>query len=111
MNTDTPPPIPDSPLAKNIEAIKASLRCFVYSLVGLVPVAGLPFSLAAIVQSRQVERAARSDWNPAEGYLKAAHRIGPLGFLTTAACLFAIFVVLPGFSEGLKAWTCARGST
>ena len=111
MSTKTPPPIPDSPLAKNIEAIKTSLRCFVYSLIGLVPVVGLPFLLAAMYQSRKAERAARSGWNPAARYLRAANGIAPLGLLTTAASLFLVFVVVPGLSQGLTDLTCARGST
>ncbi len=111
MNSNTPPPIPDSPLVKSIEAIKASLRCFVYSLAALVPVVGLPFLLAAMIQSRKAERAACSGWNPASRYLRAANGIAPLGLLTTAASLFVVFVVVPGFSQGLADWTCARGST
>jgi hypothetical protein len=108
---NTPPPIPDSPLAKNIEAIRASLCSFVYSLAALVPVFGLPFLLAAMMQSRKAERAARSGWNPASGYLRAANGIAPLGLLTTAASLLLVFVVVPGLSQELTDWTCARGST
>jgi hypothetical protein len=106
---NVPPPIPETPPASNIAAIKASLRCFVYSLIGLVPVVGLPFSVAAILQCRKVERAARAQWNPAQGYLRAARRIGPLGFLTTAGCLLAACVLVPGLWQGLTA--CASGST
>jgi hypothetical protein len=111
MNPITPPPIPDSPLARNIQAIKASLRSFVYSLAALVPVVGLPFLLAAMMQSRKAERAARSGWNPAARYLRAANGIAPLGLLTTAASLFLVFVVVPGLYQGLTDLTYARGST
>jgi hypothetical protein len=106
---NTPPRIPDPSLMKDITVINASLRCFVFGLVGLVPVIGLPFAVAAIVQSRKVGRASGSEWNPAEGYLRAARGIGPLGLLTTAGCLLVLGVIVPGFWHGLTA--CASGST
>ena len=99
----------DSPLGHRIAAVRSSLRCFVYSLVGLVPLIGIPFAVAAIVKSRQVREASIFDWNPADRYLRAARRLGPLGFLTTAIFLFLVSFVLPALWRDLGA--CSFGST
>lgn len=99
----------DSPVQNRIAAIKSSLRCFVYSLIGLVPVIGIPFALAAIVRSRQAQKAAGSDWNPGDRYLNAARRIGPLGFLTSAVFVLLVGFVLPAFWRDLG--SCSFGST
>jgi hypothetical protein len=99
----------DTPLGHKIAAVKSSLRCFVYSLIGLVPVIGIPFAVAAIVQSRQVQKAGAMDWNPADRYRNAAQRIGPLGFLTTAGFLVLVCCILPALWRGLGAGS--SGST
>ncbi len=85
----------DAPLRKRIAAIKSSLRCFVYSLIGLVPLIGIPFAVAAIVQCRHVPGPEGSDWNPADRYLNASRRLAPLGFLTTMVFLILVGCVLP----------------
>jgi len=99
----------DSPLGRRIAAVRSSLRCFVYSLIGLVPLIGIPFAVAAIVQSRQVQKAGRVGWNPADHYLSAARRIGPLGFLTSAGFVFLVGFILPALWRGLG--PCSVGST
>ena len=99
----------DSPLGRRIAAVRSSLRCFVYSLIGLVPLIGIPFAVAAIVQSRQVQKAGSVDWNPADRYLSAARRIGPLGFLTSAGFLILVGFILPALWRELGA--CSSGST
>ena len=99
----------DSPLGHRIAAVKSSLRYFVYSLIGLVPLIGIPFAVAAIVQSRQVQKAGSVDWNPADRYLSAARRIGPLGFLTSAGFLILVGFILPALWRELGG--CSSGST
>jgi len=99
----------DSPLGPRIAAVKSSLRYFVYSLIGLVPLIGIPFAVAAIVQGRQVQKAGGADWNPADRYLSAARRIGPLGFLTSAGFLILVGFILPALWRELGA--CSSGST
>jgi hypothetical protein len=101
--------ISDSPLGQRIAGVRSSLRCFVYSLIGLVPLIGIPFAVAAMVQSRQVPKADSVDWNPADRYLSAARRIGPLGFLTSASFVFLVGFILPALWRGLGA--CSSGST
>ena len=95
----------DSPLQNRIAAVKSSLRCFVYSLIGLVPLIGIPFAVAAIVRSRQVQKAVSSDWNPGDRYLNAARRIGPLGILTSAIFVFLVGFALPAFWRDLGAYS------
>ncbi len=84
-----------------IAAVESSLRCFVYSLIGLVPLIGIPFAAAAIARSRQVPKAGGSDWNPADRYLTAARRLGPLGFLTSAIFVILVGCVLPAVLRDL----------
>ena len=99
----------DSPLGRRIETATSSVRCFVYSLIGLVPLIGIPFAVAAIVRSRQVQKAVRSDWNPGDRYLNAARRIGPLGFLKSAIFVLLVDFGLSAFWRDLGA--CSFGST
>ncbi len=77
------------------EGIKASLKGFVYSLFGLIPVIGIPFSLAAIAQNFKAEKWMKKEWNPAVGYLRAARWLAPLGFLSTCSFLL-LCIVIPG---------------
>jgi len=99
----------DSPWRRRIVAVELSLRCFVYSLIGLVPLIGIPFAMAAIVRSRRVARADTLDWNPADRYLRAARHLGPLGFLTSTIFLVLVVLVLPALWRDLG--PCTYGST
>jgi len=99
----------DSPLGRRIATAISSVCCFVYSLIGLIPLVGIPFAAAAMVRSRQVRKADSLGWNPADRYLSAARRIGPLGFLTNTIFLFLVGFVLPAL---WRDWTgCFHGST
>ena len=100
-------PGPGSLSGKRINAVAASLRCFVYSLIGLVPLVGIPFATAAIVKTRKVPGVENLDWNPADRYLKTARRLGPFGFLTSAVFLVLVMVVLPALLNG--AGGCSSG--
>lgn len=105
---NTAPPNSTPPPRDSIATISASLQCFGLSLLGLVPLLGLPFALAATVRSREVRRAVGATWNPAGRYLNAAARIGPLGFLATAVFLVLCF----GFTKELRdLMSCSFGST
>ena len=105
----TAPSSSDSPSGKRIAAVKSSLRCFVYGLLGLVPVIGLPFAVAATLRGRQVPGAEGPDWNPADRYLGAARRLGPVGFLTSATFVIFAICVLPALWGGIGA--CSFGPT
>lgn len=51
-----------------IKMLKDSMRCFVFGLLGLLPVIGLPFALAALWISGSVRNKERYYWNPARPY-------------------------------------------
>ena len=57
----------DKPAAK-IRMLKSSLRCFVYGLLGLLPVIGLPFAIAALWISGRVRASEKKIWNAARPY-------------------------------------------
>jgi len=85
-----------------------SLRSYVYSLVGLVPIIGFPFALLAIGLSHK-RLATSSDWNPADRYLNAGRRLGLLGLLSTVGFLVLVFGVLPVLWPDLPG--CGSGSS
>jgi hypothetical protein len=62
MNTD-----PTDAEAK-IRMLKNSLRCFVFGLLGLIPLVGLPFALAALWISGCVRAKEKQLWNAARPY-------------------------------------------
>lgn len=51
-----------------IQMLKSSLRCFVYGLLGFLPVIGLPFALAALWISGRVRAKEKRFWNAAKPY-------------------------------------------
>jgi hypothetical protein len=55
----------DLPAAK-IRMMKASIRCLVLGLLGMLPLIGLPFALAAMLFSFRARREERRLWNPAK---------------------------------------------
>jgi hypothetical protein len=57
----------DLPAAK-IKMMKASIRCLVFGLLGLLPVIGLPFGLAALWISGRVRLKEKQFWNAARPY-------------------------------------------
>ena len=94
--------IPDSDprVANRIESINSSLRCFAYSLIGLVPILGLPWWLAAMFQGRKARRAARGNWNPASRYLKLAGWMMPLTLFTNAVFLIGTAIIASVAGQG-----------
>ena len=55
----------DVPAAK-IRMMKASIRCLVLGLLGMLPLIGPPFALAAMLFSFRARREERRLWNPAK---------------------------------------------
>jgi hypothetical protein len=51
-----------------IRMLENSMRCFVCGLLGLLPVIGFPFALAALVLSGQVRAGQKKYWNAARPY-------------------------------------------
>ena len=76
-----------------LQTIQRSLRCYWFSLAGLIPVLGLPFAVHACFRSRRLRKETRGQWNPAHSYLTWASRFGWLGIL--------VFVVAVGYIVAL----------
>ena len=51
-----------------IKMLNSSLQCFVCGMLGLLPVIGLPFAIAALVLSGKVRAQQRKNWNAAKSY-------------------------------------------
>jgi len=102
MKSDSKSAIPNPGTAEpspslKIDVMQVSLVSYVCGLVGLVPVFGLPFALAAAIMGR-LARGKSPGWsNPADRYARAASWIGPAGFLVSG-----VFVLLlSGIGSGL----------
>jgi hypothetical protein len=54
--------------ADKIQMMKASMRCFAFGSLGLLPVIGLPFAVAALWISGRIQPLERQFWNPAKPY-------------------------------------------
>lgn len=74
-----------------IRIIQKSTNAFICGLFGLLPVLGLPFGIAALVQFVQVRRQT-TDWNPAERYLDWGAILALIGFLLTLFALVIAFL-------------------
>ncbi|HZL77343.1 MAG TPA: hypothetical protein VFC17_00645 [Candidatus Limnocylindrales bacterium] len=57
----------DIPAAK-IKMMKTSIRCLIFGLLGLLPIIGLPFALAALWLSGRVRAKEKLFWNAARPY-------------------------------------------
>ena len=57
---------------EKIKMLKGSIRCLMFGLLGLVPVIGLPFGLAALWVSGQVRVREKIYWNAAKPYRSEA---------------------------------------
>jgi hypothetical protein len=51
-----------------IKMLKGSMRCFAFGLLGLLPVVGLPFAIAALWISVPVQAKEKQFWNAAKPY-------------------------------------------
>ena len=82
----TPPPT--SPPIDKVQVIERSLRCFTLGLLGIFPVLGIPFAIAALANHFHVQRLVGPHWNPAQTYLTWG--------LATALCGLFLTVVIIG---------------
>lgn len=51
-----------------IKMLKGSIQCFIFGVIGLLPVIGLPFGLAALWVSGHVRAKEKIFWNAAKPY-------------------------------------------
>lgn len=54
--------------AAKIKMLNDSMQCFVFGLLGLLPVIGLPFALAALWIAGRVRVSEKQLWNAARSY-------------------------------------------
>lgn len=51
-----------------MKMLKASNRCLIFGVLGLLPVIGLPFAVAALWLAGGIRRQEKRYWNPAKPY-------------------------------------------
>ncbi|MGO9588376.1 MAG: hypothetical protein ACLP2Y_19560 [Limisphaerales bacterium] len=51
-----------------IRMLQSSMRCFVFGLLGLIPLIGLPFAIVALWISGRVRVKEKQMWNAAQSY-------------------------------------------
>lgn len=56
----------ETPAVAKLRMMSASIRCLVFGLLGLLPLIGVPFALAAIWSSSSASRWEGVFWNPAK---------------------------------------------
>lgn len=56
----------EQPAIAKLKMMKASVRCLVFGLLGLLPLIGVPFALAALWSSYSARKLERQFWNPAK---------------------------------------------
>jgi hypothetical protein len=77
-----------------IRTIELSLRCFVFSVLGLIPLVGLPMSVLALACYRQQLREGGQAWNPAGVYLAWGVILGVWGSLMSSLVCGLILMAL-----------------
>lgn len=86
MNTD---------LEARIQMLKSSLACFIWGLLGLLPLIGLPFAVVALVISGRVRVRQKKYWNAAKPYWIGGVACGCVGiFLWGAVWILILFNAL-----------------
>ncbi len=78
--------------ADKVRVIEQSLRCFVFGLLSLIPLLGLPFAILAIVRHLDAWSQADREWNPAKAYLIWGFGLAWLGGLISLGAV-ALFVI------------------
>lgn len=82
-------------IQSRIQMLKSSLECFVFGLLGLLPLVGFPFAVVALVISGKVRVRQKKFWNAARPYWIWGMACGSLGmFLWGAAWILILFNML-----------------
>jgi len=81
---------------ERIQLIERSLRCFVFGLLSLIPLAGLGLAILAIRMHFGIWADGGREWNPARRYLDGGFCLAWLGILVSlgAIGLFLVFLIL-----------------
>lgn len=80
---------PSSP-KERVRLLDRSLRCFVFGMLSLIPVLGLPMSILAWWHGHVASRQSKGQWNPARHYVLWGRALAWLGCLVT----FVLFPLL-----------------
>lgn len=76
--------------------IERSLSCFVWGLLGLMPVLGIPMAIYSMQQHWRVKRDAKGLWNPSGRYLLwgivCARVGGAFSVIIITAIVIAVYV-------------------
>ena len=78
--------------ADKVRVIEQSLRCFVFGLLSLIPLLGLPFAVLAVFRHLNARSQGDREWNPAKLYLVWGFGLAWLGGLISLGAL-ALFVI------------------
>ena len=84
MNTDA---------SAKIKMLNSSMQCFVFGLLGLIPVIGLPFAIAALWISGRVRVKEKQMWNAARPYRIRGVFYAAVGTIFWGFILFLIISV------------------
>jgi hypothetical protein len=79
-----------------VRAIERSLRCFVYSLFGLIPGLGLGPALIALFHFRKAVSEAAGVWNPARRYLYWGFWLAGFGIFLSLATFVGVILRILG---------------
>ena len=85
-----------------IKMMKSSIRCLIFGLLGLLPVIGLPFALAALWISGRVRVQERHFWNAAKPYRVIGAVCAGVGTVVWAGILIFVVgnVLIPAYLRG-----------
>ena len=93
--------------AAKIELMKASTRCLILGMLGLLPVIGLPCALAALWLAGRIRAREKQLWNPAQPYRLigvACAAVGTIGWL-----VIGLLIAMQAVSHGRCDSMCGCG--
>ncbi len=79
-----------------VETIKRSLRCFVFGLLALLPLIGIPMAVLAIGDYYRVTTRTGDRWNAARPYLVWGYALGLVGLLISSGAVLLVVAVVSG---------------
>jgi hypothetical protein len=85
--------------ADKIRVIEQSLASFVFGLLSLIPLLGLPFAVLAVVRQLNAWSQAGQEWNPAKPYLLWGFGLAWLGGLISLGALAMLVMALTKLFE------------
>ncbi len=61
-----------------IKMINASMRCFTFGMLALLPIIGIPFGIIALVYAGKARAGQKKFWNPAHAHVLAGGLVAAL---------------------------------